>query len=67
MIKESEETELSREAAKVINWRQQWLHAAGYSKTNCELIATSADIDLHFACNLLKNGCTQEQAMEILF
>jgi len=63
----TEVVELSQEAAKVINWRQQWLRAAGYAKTNAELIATSVEIDLHFACDLLKNGCTENQAMEILF
>jgi len=59
--------ELSPEATKVIDWRKQWLRASGYNKRNAELIATDIKIDLHFACNLLKNSRDENVCMRILF
>ena len=59
--------ELSPEAARVINWRQQWLRSSGYTKRNAELIATDISINYRFACELLENSGNEELCMRILF
>lgn len=59
--------ELSPEEAKVIDWRFQWLCAAGYTKRNARLIASETKIDWRFASTLRKNCDDEELAMRILF
>jgi hypothetical protein len=46
---------IAPEEARVINWRSEWLRAAGYSKRNVELLATSK-VDLWFACDALTHA-----------
>jgi len=66
-VVEYEETELSPEATKVIEWKIEWLRHAGYTKRNSALIASSSEIDYHFACDLLKQSKDEALCMRILF
>jgi len=52
-----DDTELDPQAKKVIDWRIEWLRDAGYSKRNARLLAEDISIDLHYACDLIRN-CT---------
>lgn len=61
-----DETELSQESEKVIKWRKQWLKQAGYSRRNADLIASDTNIDLHFACDLIKKTEDEDLCMKIL-
>lgn len=58
--------DLSPEAARVMNWRYNWLKSAGYSEVNALTLARQFDIDYSFANALLKNCKDEERAMEIL-
>jgi hypothetical protein len=62
-----DEIELSPEATKVIEWRKEWLRAAGYTKRNSSLIASSSTIDYRYACDMLKHSRDEELCMRILF
>jgi len=59
--------ELSEEAEKVIDWKKEWLRAAGYTKRNASLIASSSEIDYRLACDMLRQSKDQELCMRILF
>jgi hypothetical protein len=56
------ETEIERIEA----WRAEELHRAGYDATAAEKLAVRHDVDLHLAADLLRRGCSQELALEIL-
>ena len=56
------ETELER----VESWRAEELVRAGYTPTDAVALAARHDIDLHFAVELLEQGCPYETAIEIL-
>lgn len=51
---------------KVISWRRYELERAGYEKQYAELLAERVDVDLHRACELLRQGCAEPVALEIL-
>ncbi len=57
-----QETELER----IERWRAAELERAGFEASAAALLATRADVDLHFAINLLRNGCAPELALQIL-
>lgn len=57
---------LERERDKLINWRLDQLLAAGYPLRTAKRLAEHPNVDLHQACNLLKNGATVRQAIHIL-
>ena len=50
----------------VLNWRYQELDRAGYPVDIAIMLSARADVDLHFACELLHNGATIHQALRIL-
>ena len=57
-----EDTELERVEA----WRAEELRRAGYDRrAACEL-ASRHDVDLHVAVDLVRRGCSQTLALEIL-
>lgn len=51
---------------RVTAWRHECLVAAWWPPLQAEMLAAAHDIDLHHAVGLLENGCTVEQAWEIL-
>jgi hypothetical protein len=57
-----QETELER----IERWRAEELERAGYEATAAALLATRSDVDLHYAIDLLRNGCAPELALQIL-
>jgi hypothetical protein len=57
-----QETELER----IERWRSEELERAGFEAAAASLLASRPDVDLHFAINLLRNGCAPELALQIL-
>jgi hypothetical protein len=53
-------------AVQVYSWRVEELERAGYSPGFARCIAGDNGIDLHDACDLLKQGCSEHTAYEIL-
>jgi hypothetical protein len=56
------ETELDR----IEHWRAEELVRAGYDPGDAIALAARHDIDLHFAVELVEQGCPYETAIEIL-
>jgi hypothetical protein len=56
------ETELDR----IERWRAEELVRAGYDPSDALALAARHDIDLHFAVELIGQGCPYETALEIL-
>lgn len=54
------------EADQIERWREHELRAAGYSRIKALTLARRPDIDLHLACDLLRQGCSQRTAVRIL-
>lgn len=54
------------ELEKVEHWRAEELVRAGYDPSDALALAARHDIDLHFAVELIKQGCPYETAIEIL-
>lgn len=54
------------ETQRVTAWRFDQLRAAGYDKSTATELAERADVDLHVAVELLRNGCSVELARRIL-
>ena len=59
MVYESELTQVER-------WRIDELERAGYDPSAATTIAARHDVDLHFAVDLLRKGCSPELALQIL-
>jgi hypothetical protein len=53
-------------AEAVIAWRFEQLSRVGYERREARLLARRVDVDLHRAVDLLREGCSQELALEIL-
>jgi len=58
----TQETELER----IERWRAGELERAGYETSAATLLAARTDVDLHYAIDLLRNGCAPELALQIL-
>jgi hypothetical protein len=56
------ETELER----VERWRRRVLREAGYDREAAQVLAICQDVDLHLALRLIRAGCEQSVALEIL-
>ncbi len=56
------ETELER----IERWRAEELERAGFEPSAAVLLATRMDVDLHYAIDLLRAGCSPELALQIL-
>jgi hypothetical protein len=54
------------ESERIERWRAEELERAGYEATAASLLATRSDVDLHYAIDLLRNGCAPELALQIL-
>ena len=62
----AELTTTDTEQAKIERWRAGELERAGYEAAAAALLAGRADIDLHYAIDQLRNGCSPELALQIL-
>jgi hypothetical protein len=56
----------SPERERVERWRAELLERAGYDARSAAEVATRQDIDVHFAIDLLEQGCSPELALKIL-
>jgi hypothetical protein len=54
------------EQERIERWRAEELERAGFEPSAASLLATRADVDLHYAIDLLRNGCEPELALQIL-
>jgi hypothetical protein len=54
------------DAERVERWRRRVLREAGYDRESAQVLAICADVDLHQAVMLLRSGCCQKLALEIL-
>jgi hypothetical protein len=54
------------EIDRVEQWRHEELERAGYDPESALVLAASHDVDLHFAVDLLRRGCTVDLALQIL-
>jgi hypothetical protein len=54
------------ENALVERWRAEELERAGFDPRAAATIAARHDIDLHLATSLMRRGCAQELALQIL-
>ncbi len=57
-----QETEIER----IQRWRADELERAGYDESDAAELAGRADVDLHFAVELLERGCSPSTALRIL-
>lgn len=60
------ETTSETEQERIQRWRAEELERAGYEPSAAALLATRPDVDLHYAIDLLRNGCAPELALQIL-
>ncbi len=60
------ETASETEQERIQRWRAEELERAGYEASAAALLAARADVDLHYAIDLLRNGCAPELALQIL-
>jgi hypothetical protein len=54
------------EQERIQRWRAGELERAGYEPAAASLLAARNDVDLHYAIDLLRNGCDPELALQIL-
>ena len=54
------------EKERIERWRAAELVRAGFEPAAASLLASRADVDLHFAVDLLRRGCPSELALDIL-
>lgn len=57
-----EQTEVER----IERWRAEELERAGYAPRAAGRLAVRHDVDLHFATELIKHGCSPDLALKIL-
>ena len=62
----AELTRSETEQERIARWRSEELERAGYESAAASLLATRADVDLHYAIDRLRNGCSPELALQIL-
>jgi hypothetical protein len=55
------------ERRRVTQWRIERLMEAGYDRDAALLIGLDTSIDLHLAVKLLRGGCPEDTALQILF
>ncbi|HEY1274093.1 MAG TPA: hypothetical protein VGF25_04260 [Thermoleophilaceae bacterium] len=58
--------ETTSEVTAVERWRAEALSIAGYGPEGAALLATRPDVDLHAAIDLLRRGCPEHLALQIL-
>jgi hypothetical protein len=62
----AEATTKTTEQERIQEWRAAELERAGYERSAAALLAARPDVDLHFAIDLIRNGCDPETALKIL-
>jgi hypothetical protein len=62
----AELTEQVTEKERIERWRAGELERAGFEASAASLLAGRADVDLHYAIDLLRRGCSPELALNIL-
>jgi hypothetical protein len=62
----AETTIIESEQERIERWRADELERAGYEPSAASLLAGRNDVDLHYAIDLLRNGCAPELALQIL-
>lgn len=60
------ETTTETEQERIERWRAEELERAGYESSAASLLAGRPDVDLHYAIDLIRNGCAPELALQIL-
>lgn len=50
----------------VLNWRYEALERVGYPVDVAIALSARSDVDLHVACDLLRQGATVSEALRIL-
>ena len=60
------ETIIETEQERIERWRAHELERAGFEASAAALLAARNDVDLHYAIDLLRNGCEPELALQIL-
>jgi len=63
---ELQDLDLDTEAERVLLWREEELERAGYGRDAARQLAESTFVDLHFATELLRRGCPESTAINIL-
>lgn len=54
------------EQQRIERWRAGELERAGYDRSAAAVLAARPDVDLHYAIDLLRAGCSHELALQIL-
>jgi hypothetical protein len=57
---------IETEQERVEHWRAEELVRAGFDPSDAIALAARHDIDLHFAVELVQQGCPYETAIDIL-
>ena len=58
--------QLDQRDIEIYCWRVEQLERAGYSGAFAHMLAEDDEVDLHLACNLMAQGCTEQTAYAIL-
>ena len=58
--------QVNDEVERIEAWRAEELRRAGYDRRAATTVASRHDIDLHLAVDLMRGGCSQELALNIL-
>jgi hypothetical protein len=62
----AELTKQETEKERIERWRAEELVRAGFEPAAASLLAGRADVDLHYAADLLRRGCPPAVALDIL-
>jgi len=62
----AELTKTETEQQRITRWRTEELQRAGFDARAAQQLAARFDVDLHYATDLLRNGCSPELALQIL-
>jgi hypothetical protein len=63
---ELQHLDFDTEAERVLLWREEELERAGYDRDTARRLAEAPGVDLHLATELLRRGCPEPTAVEIL-
>jgi len=63
---ELQDLDFDTEAERVLLWREEELERAGYDRDTARQLAEAPGVDLHLATELLRRGCPEGTAVEIL-
>lgn len=58
--------QVDSEVERIEAWRSDELRRAGYDRRAAHAVAARHDVDLHLAVDLIRRGCSQDLALEIL-